>query len=278
VKGLKGQWGAIGRGYKERWPDTWEAELEAKVSQKLVCITKVSAHLMRKMFLKPASVSRYSLPYVKIMDHVIEASIATFAGTPRADSFLIFHDGLSAWWEADAQAHLASRGFANRQIRNTTANKGTRYERKIVGDSPEMCRALDSHGFADLKSGLLTYSSFTSLYPKDDTRRFNLGTPSQLFSSIERTWRVTPTSERIIEDVELLPVVLDKIKARGCVVQDEEFRGLRTGRRAVGSSQLAPKVRRHQRVAELSSCVPDIPEIAEAKELIRAGSKRGVRV
>jgi len=48
VKGLKGQWGAIGRGYKERWPDTWEAELEAKVSQKLVCITKVSAHLMRK--------------------------------------------------------------------------------------------------------------------------------------------------------------------------------------------------------------------------------------
>ena len=30
---------------------------------------------------------------------------------------------------------------------NTTAYLGTRYEGKIVGDSPEMCRALGSHGF-----------------------------------------------------------------------------------------------------------------------------------
>jgi hypothetical protein len=56
----------------------------------------------------------------------------------------------------EAQVYLASRGFANRQIRNTTANKGTRYDGKIVGDSPEMCRALDSHGFAYLKAGLFT--------------------------------------------------------------------------------------------------------------------------
>ena len=210
----------------------------------------------------------------QIMDHVIEASTAAFTGTSRANTFAIFHDGLSAWWEADAQAYLASRGFANRQIRNTTANKGTRYERKIVGDSPEMCRALDSHGFADLKAGLITYASFTSLYPKEDPRRFHLGTPPQLFSSIERTWRVTPTSKRIIEDIELLPSVLDKIiEARGCVVQDEEFRGLRSGRRAEGSGQLAPKVRRHQRVAELATCVPDIPEISEAKRLVQRGGK-----
>jgi hypothetical protein len=42
VKPLRGCWGAVGQGYEERWPETWEAELEAKVSQKLVCITKVS--------------------------------------------------------------------------------------------------------------------------------------------------------------------------------------------------------------------------------------------
>ena len=206
------------------------------------------------------------------MDHVIDESTAAFANTDYWDSFFIFHDGLSAWWEADAQAHLASRGFAHRQIRNTGAKKGTRYEGKIVGDSPEMCRALDSHGFADLKLALFKYASFTSLYPTGDPRRFNTGTPEELLSSIRRTWRVSPTSKRVIEDVELLPAVLDKIiAARGCVVQDEEFRGLRSGRRAEGSGQLASKVRRHQRLAGIDSCVPDIPEIAEAREKIRSG-------
>ena len=210
--------------------------------------------------------------YNQITDHVIRESTKAFANTPHWDSFSIFHDGLSAWWEADAQAHIASLGFANRQIRNTVANKGTRYEHKIVGDSPEICRALDSHGFAYLKAGIITYASYTSLYDMDDPRRFHLGTPAQLLSSIERTWRVTPTNERIIADIELFPNVLDKIiEARGCVVQDEEFRGLRSGRRAEGSGQLAPKVRRHQRLLQMSSTVPHIEEIAEAKKMIESG-------
>jgi len=206
------------------------------------------------------------------MDHVIEASTAAFTGKSRTNTFAIFHHGLSAWWVADAKALLASRGFVNRQICNTTATDGTLYERKILGDSPEMCRALDSHDFADLKAGLISYASFTSLYLKKDPRRFHLGTPPQLFSSIERTWRITPTSKRIISDVELLPSVLDKIiEAHGCVVQDDEFRGLRSGRRAEGSGQLAPKVRRQQRVAELATCVPDIPDNSETKRLVQRG-------
>ena len=40
------------------------------------------------------------------MDHVIASSTAAFAGTTHALDFTIFHDGLSAWWEADAQATL----------------------------------------------------------------------------------------------------------------------------------------------------------------------------
>jgi hypothetical protein len=118
----------------------------------------------------------------------------------------------------------------------------------------------------------LTSASFTALYPEDDPRRFHLGTPPQLIASVERTWRVTPTFKRIIEDIELLPEVLDKIiEARGCVVQDEEFRGLRSGRRAEGSGQLAPKVRKHQRLMEMASTVPHIEEIADAKAMIRMG-------
>ena len=55
------------------------------------------------------------------------------------------------------------------------------------------------------------------------------------------------------------------------MVQDDEFRGLRSGRRAEGRGQLASKVHRHQRVAELATCVPDIPDISEAKRLVQRG-------
>jgi hypothetical protein len=72
----------------------------------------------------------------ELMDHVVAESIKAYAGTPRADDFSIFHGGLPAWWEALAQEHMASLGMANRQIRKITANAGTRYEFKIVGDSP----------------------------------------------------------------------------------------------------------------------------------------------
>ena len=111
---------------------------------------------------------RPNISYRQIMAHVIDESTNAFDSTSHASDFFIFHDGRLAWWEGEAQAYLASNGFANRKIRNTTANKGARYEGKIVGDSPEMCHALDSHGFADLKAGLLTYAPFTSLYPEYD--------------------------------------------------------------------------------------------------------------
>ncbi len=129
------------------------------------------------------------------MDHVIEASIAAFTGKSRANTFAIFRHGLSAWWVADAQALIASRGFVNRQICNTTATNGPLYERKILGDSPEMCRALDSHDFADLKAGLLSYASFNSLYSKEDPRRFHLGThPSCFLQSSVRGASPQPAS------------------------------------------------------------------------------------
>ena len=74
-----------------------------------------------------------------------------------------------------------------------------------------MCRALDSHGFVDLKADFLTHASFTSLYPEDDPRHFQLGTPPRLLASVERTCQMTPTSKHIVEDIELLNEVLGEI-------------------------------------------------------------------
>jgi hypothetical protein len=73
-----------------------------------------------------------------LMDRIVAKSIKAYAGTPRANDFSISHGGLSAWWEAGAQEYMVSHCMVNRKIRNITANVGTRYEFKIVGDSPEI--------------------------------------------------------------------------------------------------------------------------------------------
>ena len=52
-----------------------------------------------------------------------------------------------------------------------------------------------------------------------------MGTPNQLWQSIVLAWEHAPSSDRIIEDVERLPRVLEKIVGvLGCVVPDENFR------------------------------------------------------
>ena len=152
----------------------------------------------------------------------------------------------------------------------------TRYEGKIVGDSPEMCRALDSHGFADLKAAILSYVSYTSVYAIEDPRRFNLGTPEAVFSCIERAFSVAPTSKRIVEDILALPMVLDRIiENEGCVVPDE---ALRHGRRLQNHWESAKpqhgplkyKPQSFQRIETLVSSVPPHPDVEPARAMMKS--------
>ena len=41
VKPPRGCWGQVGRGYEVRWPEAWLAELDAKVIQSIMPVTKV---------------------------------------------------------------------------------------------------------------------------------------------------------------------------------------------------------------------------------------------
>ena len=187
----------------------------------------------------------------ELIDHVISQSKALYAGTEFADSFYIFHDGLTAWWEPSAQAYIASLGFQDRQLRCIDpTNADNRYKGKPVGDSPELCRALDSFGFAYLQSSVRLHSAITSLLPKDHPKRFNMGTPAQVESTLRRCWTVAPTSEQIITDIQGLPRVLEKIiLAKGCVVGDEFLRRGRRERRADEKGVLTSRLRGRQRVS-----------------------------
>ena len=208
VMELRGVWRTEGYGYQQRYPDTWEAEVRAKVDQKL-CNVK------------------------DLIDHVITESSAIYEGTEHANTFRIFHDGLSMWWDKDAQDYIRERGFYDRQLKAKDPTNHNelckRYRNKLTGDSPELCRALDSHGFADLRRSIEFHCCLTSSYAADDGRKFLQGTPAQVFSSMKRCWEVAPSSERIVEDILKFEAVLDKIiAADGCMVEDEF---LRTGRR-----------------------------------------------
>jgi len=138
-----------------------------------------------------------------------------------------------------------------------------------------MCRALDSHGFADLKAAILAYSSFTSVYAVDDPRRFKLGKPDEVFRSTERAWAVAPSSKRIVEDILALPRVLSKIiEYEGCVVPDEV---LRHGRRAakwesaeMSTSGQKAKPRSFTRIETLASSVPPHPDVDPARAMLRS--------
>jgi hypothetical protein len=263
VKELGGwQWKGENYGYEERYKDkpdingkpAWEHELhEALKRSGTICITDV-------------------------MDHVVTESKKIYEGTPAAARFLIFHDGLSQWWEKEAQAYLHEKhGFRDRQVRAyRDTNRGTRYYRKVVGDTPELCRGLDSHGFADLRRSMLFHVALSSLYPltvknadgKDvaNPKRFNMGTPAEVEDTMFRCWKLEPTSERIVQDIQALPRVLGKIiEAEGRVVPDEF---LRTGRRELSAADkttlLKHKVRKSQRKSNNAKLPPIHPDCLDA--------------
>ena len=256
VLNLRVSWGPQGHGYKERFPETWQQELEAQIKKKLICVTD-------------------------IMDHVVQESTKAFKGSTHEHNFFIYHDALSAWWEPEAQKHMKELGFADRQIRSLDPEMPKRYRGKLVGDSPELCRGLDSHGFADLDRSMTLNASLAKLMPEDHPahKTFNMGTPGAVWSCMVKTWMCSPTSSRIIEDIEHLPEVLDKIiAAEGCVVQDEF---LRTGRRARAAEDQdsahqpsTRKIRQRQR-KETLEMPPIHPDLLPAWKKLTQGSGGG---
>jgi len=128
----------------------------------------------------------------------------------------------------------------------------------------------------------MTYAFYTSVYhDKDDPRRFNLGTPAEVFRSIERAWAVAPTSKRICEDILMPTFVLEKIiAAQGTTVEDEALRhGRRKAEHRTWESvhqrvgPLVNKPRSFQRIETLASSVPTHPDVELALKWIAGGEK-----
>lgn len=105
------------------------------------------------------------------MAHVIDESTNTFAGHPLR--VISFYPMTAVGVVEGVGAGL----FRVTRLCESPDPLRHRHAHYMVG---EMCRVLDSHGFACLKTCLGTFASFTSLYPLDDPFSIHLGTPSQL--------------------------------------------------------------------------------------------------
>ena len=182
-----------------------------------------------------------------------------------------------------AQAHMEGLGFKDRQLRilgdENNAKVPKHYKWKLVGDSPEVCRGLDAHGFADLDRATSLNAALASSLDRNDPLRAEwlLGTPNQVWVSMSKTWTHSPTNDRIKEDIEHFEEVLKRIvEAKGCVIADEFLRRGRRERRSDGKGDRKNKARKRQNKAthKATEHHPDLNDAYEGMFNVEASREK----
>ena len=79
-------------------------------------------------------------------------------------------------------------GFRNRQLccLDPTNQNLAAYRNKVAGDSPEICRGLDSQCFADLLRSIILHTSIMCDHDDIDPRKFKTGTPEKVWTTMSR--------------------------------------------------------------------------------------------
>ena len=102
----------------------------------------------------------------------------------------------------------------------------------------------------------LSRCTATNELDKDDPLKFSLTTPGNIESALNRVWKHKPTSERIIQDIDMHYDELKKVVESGGALVPKDLR-LRSGKRRVQSKAAI------DRSAELH---PDASKAKEAKQ------------
>ena len=171
-----------------------------------------------------------------LIDHLIAEGNKLFAGTDRADTWLIYHDHLKILWEKQTINYMKSlkcptpdnpeRTWFDRFIKiEGRFNRGldNRYKNCLPGDSPELM-PLDCHLFADIKEALARNVAYSFWMPKGDPRKYDASTPDATFRSIVRTLQNgAPGEKRIIEDCDRIfdETIQRIVDAEGAYIDDK---------------------------------------------------------
>lgn len=138
---------------------------------------------------------------------------------------------------------MEKRQFRHRQVALFDERfRGTGYYGRLVGNSPELMPQ-DNNLFADMKRALDWNVAATSDLPTDHPDKFDKSTPKRLRKAVIRTWQYSPSSDRIVEDIDRgARAVGEIIVAEGHPIK---FQGQRRGKRAGRDGpEVGPKRRR----------------------------------
>ena len=214
-----------------------------------------------------------------LIDCTMDSCVALYAGTVMEDKWMVYGDALSAWYEKEAQEHLAKKYplLKDRIIVPVgTSRVGTTAKRGgPPGYSPENARATDSFGFAGLEYFMNFNHALACVYPYGDARRiFGQGTPNEVWHLMNECWiHCAPAPERIKEDILGWKGVAQQIvDAKGAMVPDLDFR---SGRRLLrinnktgsnGSTMRKTKAKERDRkdtVAQELTCHPQLKGVVD---------------
>ena len=208
--------------YRNKYGPTWEEELRKTMrSRKVVWVNDEIIHL------------------------VAEGN-RIYKGTDQANSWVVYHDALSQWWDPMAQELMERLGMKDRQIMAkgpNTARKVECYEynpdktlkkhwswtniywNRLMGDSPELM-PLDRHLFEDLKYGCRMNVGATRWMGNKDPGKFLFNTPGNAWKSLVKAWWHSPTSDRIVEDcMEFFTSVDEIVKSDGAFMDKNYHKG-----------------------------------------------------
>lgn len=184
----------------------------------------------------------------ELMQWAIDQGNVLFADTPFANTWVIWHDALPTWFSKGAQQFLEKKGFLHRQVINRGDRFLKSYRGRLVGNSPELM-PLDNNLFADTSASLKANASATRKLETKHADKFDLSTPERLWNALMRTWEHSPSSERIVQDIDRASRALEEIIAADG--QAIKFQGKRSGLRA-NVKELPSTSQKRQRTKETS--------------------------
>ena len=194
--------------YEARFGDRWMEEIvKSQSMSNLVCIKDLIMHIDRE-------------------------SAEVFKGTRFEGNHYFYHDALTQMTDSRCVAWMKEVGVYSRWIkpelgcndeivamnRDGVMSVNRRYAGRPVGNSPEM-HPLDNSCFRDFRVNLALNVAVTWKLPRNDPRKFSLGTPSEISRAILRLWDrdtgTAPVSTRILQDIKRIPDSCYKIAEMG---------------------------------------------------------------
>jgi hypothetical protein len=163
---------------------------------------------------KSAFMNKY-VSIATLVMHVYTHTKACFAGTQYADNFYFYHDALSLMTAAETVTWMKEQGIHKHWLLpELELNKGTWYEGRPVGNSPELM-PLDASLNKDVDDAVHRHIGWTNTLAEEHPEKFSMATPSKGSFAYRRVWNCP-----VVPGVASGDVVLDGAPGGARICQD----------------------------------------------------------